>query len=447
MQYHPRHFQFNHRHLQFKKFSLVIVTLLLAACQTAQKVSDPAQLLQSLQQTLPQPADAGRPAQADYLSEQDAVLSALAQNPGFKAQLSDLNLANAEIDQASQLANPSLFYAFGAANKPYRYAIEFPIEALWLRPIRTRQIQYQAQVTQHQLLQAGFNLIRDTRVAYAQAVIAAERQARLQQAFQLQQSIADLVKKREQLGDIGTQEVLLAENEALLSGRDAQLASLDSRLAQTQLMHLIGQAEENKSLALSDALIPACSTVDIAQLKTQALSSRPDILAAEAAVAATRQKRQLTGLNWLNAAVIADATSGETSGHTLAPAIRGSLPLFNQNQAQISRADAELVKAQQELAAAKVKASLELQSAHLKYQRDCLEWRQLHEQLQPNLAQTLRAAEQAYQHGDIAYLNVLESSKRFIALQLRETQLKADLVGSWSELMRSSSHSPIQQTR
>jgi outer membrane protein, heavy metal efflux system len=41
---------------------------------------------------------------------------------------------------------------------------------------------------------------------------------------------------------------------------------------------------------------------------------------------------------------------------------------------------------------------------------------------------------------------VLESSKRFIALQLRETQLKADLVGSWSELMRSSSHSPGQQT-
>ncbi|MFD0914241.1 TolC family protein [Methylophilus luteus] len=434
-------------HFRLQKLSLVIVTLVLAACQSAQKVSDPAQLVQSLQQTLPQPADAGTPAPANYLSEQDAVLSALAQNPGFKAQLSDLNLANADIDQASQLANPSLFYAFGAANKPYRYAIEFPIEALWLRPIRTRQMQYQAQATQYQLLQAGFNLIRDTRVAYAQAVIAMEKQARLQQALQLNQAIADLVKKREQLGDISTQEVLLAENEALLSGRDAQLASLDSRLAQTQLMHLIGQAETSKHLALSDALIPACSTVDIAQLKTQALSSRPDILAAEAAVAATRQKRQLTGLNWLNAAVIADATSGETSGHTLAPAIRGSLPLFNQNQAQISRADAELVKAQQTLAAAKVQASLELHSAHLKYQRDCLEWRQLHEQLQPNLAQTQRAAEQAYQHGEIAYLNVLESSKRFIALQLRETQLKADLVGSWSELMRSSSHSPQQQTR
>jgi outer membrane protein, heavy metal efflux system len=428
---------------QFRKFTGVIVTLLLSACQTVQKVSDPAQLVQALTQ-----ADQAQhmrhqlstPAEENYLSEQDAVLSALAQNPGFKAQLSELKLANADIDQANQLANPSLFYAFGAANKPYRYAIEFPIEALWLRPIRTRQMQYQAQVTEYQLLQAGFTLIRDTRIAYAQAVIAREKQVRLQDAFQLNQTISDLVKKREQLGDISTQEVLLAENETLLSGRDAQLARLDAHLAQTQLMHLIGQAEASKTFAISDALIPACNTVDIAQLKSQALFNRPDILAAEAAVAAAQQKRKLNGLNWLNAAVIADATSGETSGHTLAPAIRATLPVFNQNQAQISRADGELAKAQQEVASARMKASLELQSAHLKYQRDCLEWRQLHEQLQPNILQTLRSSEHAYLHGDIAYLNVLESSKRYIGLQLRETQLKADLVASWSELMRSSSH-------
>lgn len=420
----------------------LILALLLAGCQSAPKVSNPAQLVQNIMQA----DQALQTSQADntsadpvYLSEQGAVISALQQNPAFRAQLNDLDLVNADIEQANQVANPSLFYAFGAANKPYRYAIEFPIEALWLRPIRTKQMHYQAQVTQYQLMQSGFNLIRDTRVAYAQAVIAKERQTRLQDILHLNRVITGLVDTREKLGDISRQEVLLAENETLLAERDAQLANIDAQLAQTQLMHLIGQAAANKTFALSDALVPACSTVDIVQLKTTVLANRPDIVAAEAAVAAAQQKRKLTGQNWLNAAVIADATSGETSGHTLAPAIRGTLPVFNQNQAQISHADAELAKAMQEVETARVRASLDVQTTHLKYQRDCLEWRQLHEQLQPNTLQAIRNAESAYRQGDIAYLNVLESSKRYISLQLRETQLKADLVSSWSELIRSTS--------
>jgi outer membrane protein, heavy metal efflux system len=428
--------------IHLRNLTGVIVTLLLTACQTVQKVGDPTQLVQQIvekDQAQQKRTPDTESTDTAYLSEQAAVISALEQNPAFKAQLNDLHLANADIDQANQLPNPSLFYSFGAANKPYRYAIEFPIEALWLRPIRARQSQHQAEATQYQLMQAGFNLIRDTRVAYAQAVIAKEKQTRLQEAMQLTQEIAGLVQTREKLGDISTQEVLLAENETLLFERDVQLANIDAQLAQTQLMHLIGQAEAQKNFAVSDSLIPACSAVDIAQLKSTTLTSRSDIVAAEAAVAAAQEKRKLTGLNWINVSVAADATSGQTNGHTLAPAIRGTLPVLNQNQAQISRADAELAKAQQELEAAKLKASLELHSAHLKYQRDCTEWQQLHTQLQPNVQETIHAAKSAYEQGDISYLNVLESSKRYIALQLRETQLKADLISSWSELLRSTS--------
>ncbi|WP_029149074.1 TolC family protein [Methylophilus sp. 5] len=425
---------------QFKQAAGVYMTLLLAACQTPQTVQ-PAQLVQhiveadaSLQATAPA-------AQASTtLSEYDAVMLALQQNPAFKAQLSELNLANADVQQANQLANPSLFYAFSAANKPYRYAIDFPIEAILLRPIRLKQMQAQAQATQYQLMQSGFSLIRDTRMAYAQAVIANEKRERLKQALQLNQTIASLTSTREQLGDISAQDTLLSQNEALLAARDLQLAEMDAQLAHTQLMHLLGWMDENKTLSLSEQLVPACTPVDIAQLKTVALSSRPDILAAEANMAAAKAKQQLNKFNWLGTAVVADATSGQTSGHVLAPAIRTTLPVFNQNQGQRQRADVELEKAQQDAEAIKIKASLEINSAHLKYQRDCQEWQQLHTQLQPNAKQTIQYAEDAYRDGDIAYLNVLESSKRYFSLQLRETQLKADLIGNWSDLMRSTSH-------
>ena len=431
---------------QFKQVASMSIALLLAGCQTPQTVK-PAQLVDNIvaaDSTLQANRDNAQTIGATTLSEYDAVLLALKQNPAFKSQLNDLELSNADVQQANQIANPSLLYAFSAAYKPYRYAIEFPIEALLLRPMRLKQAQAQTQATQYQLMQSGFTLIRDTRVAYAQAVIAAEKRERLKQGLQLSQTIASLTNTREQLGDISAQETLLAQNEALLAARDLQLADMDAQLAQTQLMHILGWrdgwADARKTLSLSEQLIPACSAVDIAQLKSVALSSRPDILAAEATMAAAKEKHTLSKFNWLGPSVIADATSGQSNGHVLAPAIRMNLPLFNQNQGQIQRADAELAKAQQDAEAVKLKASLEINTAHLKYQRDCQEWQQLHTQLQPNARQTIQYAESAYRDGEIAYLNVLESSKRFISLQLRETQLKADLISSWSDLMRSTSH-------
>lgn len=372
-----------------------------------------------------------------FLSEQAAVMEAIRHNPAFLVQLADIDLVDADMQTVNQLNNPSLFYAFGTASKSYRYAIELPIEAIFLRPYRIKQAQAQAQLTQYQLMQSGFTLIRDARVAYAQAVITQERVKKLEDALQVNSAMSRLAKARERLGDASAQETLIAENEALLSARDLQSAQVDAKLAYTQLMHMIGRGEVSGNLAFSDVLIPSCSMADLSQLRLAALSSRPDVLAAEAAVSAAEAKVKQEKLNWLSPSVIADATSGQSNGHVLAPAIRVGLPIFHQSQGQRQRAEAERLKAQLEVTNIRQKASLDIQTSVLKYQRDCQDWQQLQTELLPNAAQSIDYATHAYQSGAIAYLNVLESSKRYFSMLLRETQLKADLIASWSDLMRS----------
>lgn len=377
----------------------------------------------------------------EFLSEYAAVILALRNNPTFQAQLTELEIAQADLQLASQISNPSVFYAFGVANKPYRYAIEFPLEALLLRPLRLKQMQAQSKQTQLQLMQTGFSLVRDARVAYAQAVISQEKVKRLEEALSVNNTITRLAKTRENLGDTSAQDSLIAENEMLLVERDLQSARIEARIANTQLMHMLNHANETRKLSLSDTLLPSCSAEDISQLKTAAISSRADVLAAETAIMAVKEKRRLNGLNWLAPSGIADATSGETNGHVLAPAIRFNLPIFNQNQAQVERVDAELLKALYEAEATKLKASLDIQVSQFKYQRDCQEWQQLQTALLPNSVQVIHDAETAYQNGDIAYLSVLESTRKYLNLKLRETQLKADMILSWSDLMRSTSTS------
>lgn len=377
----------------------------------------------------------------EFLSEYAAVILALRNNPTFQAQLTELEIAQADLQLASQISNPSVFYAFGVANKPYRYAIEFPLEALLLRPLRLKQMQAQSKQTQLQLMQTGFSLVRDARVAYAQAVISQEKVKRLEEALSVNNTITRLAKTRENLGDTSAQDSLIAENEMLLVERDLQSARIEARIANTQLMHMLNHANDTRKLSLSDTLLPSCSAEDISQLKTAAISSRADVLATEAAIMAVKEKRRLNGLNWLAPAAIADATSGQTNGHVLAPALRFNLPIFNQNQGQVERIDAELLKTMHEAEATKLKASLDIQVSQFKYQRDCQEWQQLQTALLPNSVQVIHDAEAAYQNGDIAYLSVLESTRKYLNLKLRETQLKADMILSWSDLMRSTSTS------
>lgn len=377
----------------------------------------------------------------EFLSEYAAVILALRNNPTFQAQLTELEIAQADLQLASQISNPSVFYAFGVANKPYRYAIEFPLEALLLRPLRLKQMQAQSKQTQLQLMQTGFSLVRDVRVAYAQAVISQEKVKRLEEALSVNNTITRLAKTRENLGDTSAQDSLIAENEMLLVERDLQSARIEARIANTQLMHMLNHANDTRKLSLSDTLLPSCSAEDISQLKTAAISSRADVLAAEATIMAVKEKRRLNGLNWLAPAAIADATSGQTNGHVLAPALRFNLPIFNQNQGQVERIDAELLKTMHEAEATKLKASLDIQVSQFKYQRDCQEWQQLQTALLPNSVQVIHDAEAAYQNGDIAYLSVLESTRKYLNLKLRETQLKADMILSWSDLMRSTSTS------
>ena len=378
----------------------------------------------------------------EFLSEHAAVMLALHQNPAFQAQLTELDIAQADWQLASQLSNPSVFYAFGVANKPYRYAIELPLEALLLRPFRLKQMQAQSTQTQLQLMQTGFSLVRDTRAAYAQAVVSREKVIRLEEALRVNNTINSLAKTRERLGDSSAQDSLIAENEMLLVERDLQSARIEAGIAHTQLMHMLNHVDDKRRLSLSDTLLPSCAAEDISQLKSAAISSRADVLAADAAIEVVKEKRRLNGLNWLAPAAIADATSGQTNGHVLAPAIRFNVPMFNQNQAQVERVDAELVKALHEAEATKLKASLDVQVSHLKYQRDCQEWKQLQAALLPNSVKVIHDAETAYQSGEIAYLGVLESTRKYLNLRLRETQLKADMILSWSDLMRSTSIPP-----
>lgn len=372
------------------------------------------------------------------LDESDAVLLALNNNATFNTLLADLNIAKADLVNAGLLPNPELLFAFGVTNKPYRYAIDLPIEALWLRPIRLRTMKHEADAVAYRLMQAGLNLIKNVRVGYAQAVLAQEQLKVAHSSYQLRNSIYTLSLKRLDAGDINGKDILLAKNDAAIAKRDSELAEYDVKIKIQNLLYLLGKGFDLQDISLAPNLAPACTTGDVEQLLNKALIHRPDIVSAEYSVNAAKEKIKISKVGWLKFTGTADATSGQVNGHTLGPAFRSTLPIANQNQGAISRAEAELEKAELTLQDLKQQALLEIKSSHLQYQQTCHDWHTLQSNLIPTAQEILQRTEQAYQKGDISYLQTLEASRQIVDTQMREVQLKADLIAKHAELMRSS---------
>lgn len=370
------------------------------------------------------------------LTETEAVLYALNNNATFKALLIDLKLAKADLVNAGLLPNPELLFAFGMTNKPYRYAIDLPIEALWLRPIRLRNMKHEADAAAHRLTQSGLNLIKEVRISYAQAVLAEEQLKVSEASYQLRNRIYTLSQKRLEAGDINGKDILLAQNDAAIAKRDWELAEYDVIIKKQSFLYTLGIGQKYQDIALAPNLIPACNVDEVNQLLTQSLEQRPDVLSAQYLIKASKEKIKLSKLNWLKFTATADATSGTQSGHTLGPSIRTTIPIANRNQGAISRADGELEKAELSLEALKQQALLETKTAHLQYQQSCQDWRVLQDTLMPNVQQMIQLTERSYQKGDIAYLQTLEANRQFIDTQMREVQLKADLIAKYAELMR-----------
>ncbi len=113
-----------------------------------------------------------------------------------------------------------------------------------------------------------------------------------------------------------------------------------------------------------------------------------------------------------------------------------TLPIFQQNQGGIGRAEAEadLGVWRLSLARQQVRAEVTAARAALAQSRAALgAWRA---DVAPAAAEALRGARQSFERGDVAYLAVLDASRRALDVRLREAELVADARRAEAQLTR-----------
>ncbi len=376
----------------------------------------------------------------DGLEEEEAVLIALWNNAAFQELLLDLGVARGDLITAGLLPNPSFLYYFNAPFKPYRWLVDFPLESLWLRPIRIKSARREAQRVQQRLTQAALDLIRDVRQGYADVLIAQGRYRVALQAVGIRAEIHRFAQASFQDGNASVQEVATAQISADQSRQDAVRMKYDVSLAEERLRNLLAIGAYREPLQLDDTPPPLRDDLDAEALTADAVATRPDILATSRNIAAAAQRLRLARLVWINVLGIADATGGNLTGHEFGPAVRVTLPFFNWNQGNVGRAQAELERAERNQLTVRNQIIFDVQQAHYRYTQARAELEILDTKVRPESERAIRRAEEAYREGNTPYVVVLQTTQQLIDARMRLAVLHGELRRAWAELERSVGH-------
>jgi outer membrane protein TolC len=365
--------------------SAAAVALLLAGCATFSSDGGMDDVTRLAQERIGAPAaavptardaDAAR-ARSDALllaplTADAAVEIALLRNPGLRARLGELGLAEADLVQAGRLRNPVFAYSNkrNADVTQIDRAFLVNVAALVMMPL-TLEIE-ERRFTQSRLAAAAeiVATAAATRQAYVRAVAAQEMAAYAAQVVLSAEASSELARRMQQVGNWSRlaqmrEQAYYAEATAQLAR--AQQAAVAEREQLTRLMGLTGSGVA----FVLPAHLPDIPTTPFAPVDAErtAMERRLDVqvakLDAEGVAKALGLTRATRFVNVLEVGYTNESETGDARKNGYEIALE--LPLFDWGEARIARAEIRYRQAMARTAEAAVNAQSEVREAYAGY--------------------------------------------------------------------------------
>jgi cobalt-zinc-cadmium efflux system outer membrane protein len=375
------------------------------------------------------------------LTADDAVATALWNNARFQVELTRLGFSRADLAEAGALPNPTLSFLLPIGPRQAELSATYPIAVLVQRPFRVAAAKGDVERTARNLVEVALDLVRDVRLAHAEAMVAARRVAMRREVEQSWTAIAKLTEARQRAGDASELELRAARAEALGAGDLTTRAASDDRLAQQRLRRLLGLAQSplGDRVAVAQAPIDPELPPPADTLVKDAFAARPDVRGAEMAIEAAGSR-----LGWERAKVLQlfarlDVKPIGTRGGApslLLPGATVDIPIFNWNPGGRARAEAEINQASFRYLAVRDDVATEVRIAREQLEQaltSLLPWR---EKVLPLLDANVVSAMKAYESGNETYLLVLDSTRRAQDAKLRALDLEVDVLRARAALAR-----------
>jgi cobalt-zinc-cadmium efflux system outer membrane protein len=356
-----------------------------------------------------------------------ALALALARNPELGVFPYDLRAADARVLQAGLRPNPQLEIevedvggrrerrGFDAAQTTV--AIGQPIELGGKRVKRTRVASLDKDLVQWDYKAARLDVMHDVTRAVVEVLAAQERLALAERLLELSRQAQMAVAQRVAAGKDSPVEELRADVAFAESRNERQKAEK----ALTAARHALAATWGGQMPVFEKVVGDFYSTPEPRPVTEvhAAVSDNPDLARWE-----TEQDRRRAAVRWEKARGVPDLTVGagvrryeETNDGAFVFGLTVPLPLFDRNQGGVLAATAELGKARQQYAAARIKALTALSEATATLTAAYDEVAILKGDILPKAQRAFEAARQGYQQGKFDYLHLLDAQRTLFQTQ------------------------------
>jgi len=367
------------------------------------------------------------------LSIAEAVSESLARNQTLQAQRFNLTVADAAIVTAGLRPNPVLsgdadhldllgtgFDDVNNAGPPeYGVRIDFPIERGRKRDLRLDVAKSGRDLAAAQFADVARRLEIDVLVACIDVL---EAKAKLELArgnLATLQQLVDLNQRRLTSGAIAPLEATRSRVAMLQYRSNVRTAELAVAQARLRLLPLLGIKPGDAPVDIDDVLEsrPAEPPPVLSDLQAAARTRRPDVVAARADQARSQADLRLQiGQAKVDYSVGTEYRRQQGSagtGNMLGFFVSAPLPIFNRNQGEIARAQADQERTRQSAAAVDIDVNTEVTSAFREYESS----RRLLLEIEQDLLEPARSARAGtaytYQAGATSLLDVLDAQRAF----------------------------------
>ena len=354
------------------------------------------------------------------LTSQEAVQVALLNNRALRELLFEIGVRRADAVQAGLLSNPSLealvrFPEGGGSSTTEGGLVQNLIELQYL-PARKQAAESHVERTVLDVAQRAVIVAAQAKAGYFTARASRSALSVAEENLKTAQDFLELTLERQEAGattqvDVNAARSTHLEQQVLV--RAAKFAALD---AKRRLALALGIATPPEEIELADALAaPPDHTLDLQRLLTVAHEHRLDLRSAAKNVEATgsvvpleRQRK------WRN---VSGGLAFESEGGDLAlgPAIELELPIFDQNQAQIAKAEYRYAQALRRLEGVTANVGQQVRGAYERYAMAQDTARLYRTELLPLREASLDLARESFAAGKTGFLSVLEAQDRLLA--------------------------------
>lgn len=418
------------KHLCISTGCLLSMLLLVSGCATVDPSSDYLRAQEHVagatgHETLYRPDEAALVKElveellTDGLTSAEAVQLALLNNRDLQALLLEIGLGRADAVQAGLFSNPSL-----------QLAIRLPLESgstnmeggllqnvaeLWQIPLRKRVAERHLEQAVLQASHEAATLAAKTKDAYFEAITAESSLGAASENVTTSSSFLELTLERLDAGGATQVDVNAARSRSLEQKVAERRAQQDADQAQLRLMVLLGISPSATEVTLAEKLVePAAEALDVDGLLRSARIRRLDLQAATKQVEAAEIALPLARRRALQALRLGLAFEGEGGQVALGPAIGLQLPIFDQNQTQIAKAEYRYEQAHRELEAVTLRVEQQVRGAYTRFVAANDTLALYRDELLPLREQSLELAQESFSAGKTGFLYVLEAQDRLL---------------------------------